>query len=167
MNCPYFSEIAIAAIVARLDRSNFFLSSMKTKFFLMLLTLTGLCWSLNSAAAATVSPTATEPHTALSQTISKLIGLDRDTHSLVELAIDRAVIAQKVNNDATDMRTAGAPVPIGDVSRPNKKPEIVGKIAAPTDRSIGQAKIKKPNKQKLEPNNNQQPAGSTTRVNQK
>lgn len=131
----------------------------------MLLALTGLCWSANSpVATSTGSLATTASHTALSQTIAELIGLDLDTYSLVAFAIDRAVIAQKVNNGANDMKTVGAVEPIKDVSSTDKKPAIDGKINAPTNPSIGQAKIKKTKKQQPE-TTKQQPLDRNIRSN--
>jgi hypothetical protein len=137
---------------------------MKTKFFLMLLALSGLFWHPNHATAyTTVAPTITDGQIPqLSQTISELIGLDRDTHSLVEFAIDRALIAQKVNDNLRPVVTAGVPIS-------PKQPIITGKIAVPNDASIGQTKIKKTKTPKPQSSgsNNQQPTDNTTRVNPK
>jgi hypothetical protein len=134
---------------------------MKTKFLLMLIALNGLVWGVNGA-SATLS---TSHDTArLSQTIAGLVGLDRDTHSLVELAIDRALIAQSVNQPpVTSPRTAGVPIAAptpqptridGKVAVPNphatQTPEITGKVAAPNP-SIGQTKVKKTKKPKPQP----------------
>jgi hypothetical protein len=129
---------------------------MKTKFFLMLLALSGLYWSATSASATTVSPMLTDRQNAnLSQTMAELIGFDRDTYSLVEMAIDRALVAQQVNEvPLQQVRTAGVPVATPPEPRQSdKKPEIVGEIAAPTDLSIGQT-----NPDRTTPNNHQ-PAG--------
>jgi hypothetical protein len=114
---------------------------MKNKLLLMLLALTGLSWGANRAAAYP-SP-ATRSNTHLSQTIAELIGFDRDTYSLLEVAIDRALIAQTVNDGANERRTAGVPVSKPDVTPPKKQPEIIGKVAVPSKPAIGQNKTKK------------------------
>lgn len=126
---------------------------MKTKFFLMLLALTGLCWSANSA-SATLAPKPTDRVNAnLSQTMAELIGFDRDTYSLVEMAIDRALIAQQVNVvPLPQIRTAGVPVAKPPEAHPSdKKPEIVGETAAPIEREIGQIKSKKTTSDRRQP----------------
>jgi hypothetical protein len=114
---------------------------MKNKLLLMLLALTGLSWGANRAAAYP-SP-ATRSNTHLSQTIAELIGFDRDTYSLLEVAIDRALIAQTVNDGANERRTAGVPVAKPDVTPPKKQPEIIGKVAVPNKPANGQIKTKK------------------------
>lgn len=98
----------------------------------MFLAMCGLCWSANSA-SATMTPNAN-----LSQTMAELIGFDRDTYSLIEMAIDRALIAQQVNEvPLPQIRTAGVPVATPpDASQSDKKPLIGGKWEAPTDRQI-------------------------------
>lgn len=94
---------------------------MKAKFFLTLLALTGLFLSSNSAFAATGSTTNHSNTDTLSQTISNLIDLDRDAHSLVSLAIDRALLAQK---DTSSQSTPAGGLPVA-------QPIINGKIAQP------------------------------------
>ena len=127
---------------------------MKTKFLLTLLTLTGLLLSANSVFASTGStPDRDRSITNLSQTIAKLI--DLDNRNLVELAIDRALLAQQINepNIPTPV-TAG--VPRADLKPTEQKPtdltptvrgrvnkikEVpIGKIAQPQETSIGQSK---------------------------
>jgi hypothetical protein len=133
---------------------------MKTKFLLMLITLSGLCWGTNSAAANVLATTSDRNSAQLSQTISHIIGLGQDTHSLVELAIDRALIAQAVNQPPAMPRTAGVPLaqptpqptqPAGKVTEPkpqvSKTPAITGKIDPPNP-SVGQTKVKKTKKPK-------------------
>jgi hypothetical protein len=97
---------------------------MKAKFFLTLLALTGLFLSSNSAFAATGATTTNHINTdTLSQTIANLIDLDRDSHSLVSLAIDRALLAQKdPNSQGKSVDAGGAPM---------ATPIINGKIAQP------------------------------------
>jgi hypothetical protein len=139
---------------------------MNAKFFLMLLALNGLFLDMGSASASATTLTGADRQiTNLSNTISELIGIDRGTHTLVELAIDRALLAQKLNSGTNNLRTAGAPVSIQD----DQKPELaVGKMAVP-NQSIGQTKIKKTKQPKspLPVSNHQQPAGSRTIINQK
>ncbi len=127
---------------------------MKTKSLLMLLALTGIHWSINAtAASSTVAPTSIDLHPALSHSISELVGLDRDTHSLLELAIDRALIAQQVNGGKQEPQiTAGSPAPVPQppvgVSVPvtppptDKKPKIDSKTTNPKDLSIDRSKLK-------------------------
>jgi hypothetical protein len=105
---------------------------MKTKFLLTLLTLNGLFWGINSVSAS--APSLTHSNRPLSHTIAEII--DLDVHSLVELAIDRALIAQQVNdNKIPHPVTAG--VPKADVSQTDKQPTVRGRVANP---QIGQVK---------------------------
>jgi hypothetical protein len=112
---------------------------MKTKLLLMLLALTGLGWGVDRAEAYTAKGTDSTAH--LSQTMGELIGFDRDTYSLLAVAIDRALIAQ--SNGFPQPTTAGVPLPT-NTSPPKKQREIMGKIAVPTQPAIGQTKIEKP-----------------------
>jgi hypothetical protein len=85
---------------------------MSAKFLLALIAVNGLCLSANAAVATTELPPATTHHiTQLSQTIANLI--DIDDRNLVELAINRALLAQKVNEvkvpTLQPMVTAGVP----------------------------------------------------------
>jgi hypothetical protein len=112
---------------------------MKTKLLLMLLTITGMGWSANTASAYT--PTSAPSNTHLSQTMAALIGFDRDTYSLLEVAIDRALIAQS-NGVPIQPTTAGVPIPT-NASPTKKQPEIRGQVAVPTQPAIGQTKTKK------------------------
>jgi hypothetical protein len=98
---------------------------MKTKFLLTLLTLNGLFFGANIASASTVSPTENSQNIAnLSRTISKSIDLSSDYHALIELAIDRALLAQK------DTNTQDRPTLAGDISI-GQLPIINGKVAQP------------------------------------
>jgi hypothetical protein len=121
---------------------------MKTKFLLTLLTLTGLLLSANSVFAATGStPDRDLSITNLSQTIAELI--DLDDLNLVELAIDRALLAQQVNEPKIPTPvTAG--VPRADLKPTEQKPNVrgrinkikevpIGIIAQPKEPSIGQS----------------------------
>jgi hypothetical protein len=80
---------------------------MSAKFLLALITFNGLC----SVFAATSAPPASAHNIPqLSQKIAELIDID-DRH-LVELAIDRALLAQKVNEvqvPIPQIVTAGVP----------------------------------------------------------
>ncbi|WP_310482650.1 hypothetical protein [Chamaesiphon sp. VAR_48_metabat_403] len=140
---------------------------MKTKFLLTLLAMTGVFISANSAVATTkFTPERDRSITNLSQTIANLINLEE--RDLVELAIDRALLAQQVNEPKipTPIVTAGLPradikpteqkptdkqptvrgrinkiktVPIGRIQQP-QQPSI-GQTQEPTvERSIGQTK---------------------------
>jgi hypothetical protein len=110
---------------------------MKTKLLFVLLALTGLSWGANSASA--YPATATRSNTHLSQTMAELIGFDRDTYSLIEVAIDRALIAQS-NGAPRRPTTAGVPLP---TNPPKKQPEIMGKVVEPKQPAIGQIRTKK------------------------
>lgn len=119
---------------------------MKAKFFLTLVALTGLFLGSNSAFAATSSTTVNSTNTdTLSQTISNLIDLDGDAHSLVSLAIDRALLAQ--NSKYDDGHPANRePAPGSNVDR---QPIVNGKIANPrhlprTERPLINGIIKAP-----------------------
>jgi hypothetical protein len=116
---------------------------MKTKFFLALFALNGLLLSANSVSAATGStPTADRNITNLSQTISTLI--DFEDRSLVEQAINRALIAQNRNPRSTDSGTPNN-IPAGGISAdPSEvKPIINGKVAQPS-RPFINGKIQNP-----------------------
>jgi hypothetical protein len=94
--------------------------------------------------------------------MAQLIGFDRDTYSLVEIAIDRALIAQQVNVNTIQMRTAGVPVATPPDAQQSKiKPAIGGKWDAPTEPKIGQVKRQKPTL------NNSQPAGGIIKIKKK
>jgi hypothetical protein len=121
--------------------------TMKTKFLLTLLTLTGLLLSANSVFAATGStPDRDRRITNLSQTIANLIHLEE--RDLVELAIDRALLAQQVNEPKIpNPVTAG--VPRADLKPTEQKPNVrgrvnkikevpIGRIQQPQQPSIGQ-----------------------------
>jgi hypothetical protein len=100
---------------------------MKTKFLLTLLAFNGLLFGTNSAFAATPASIGNNQYSAnLSQTIAKSIDLDGSYHSLIESAIDRALLAQ--NQDTSNKER----VIRGKVAAPNPHPIINGKIAQPT-----------------------------------
>jgi hypothetical protein len=102
---------------------------MKTKFLLTLLTLNGLLFGTNSAFAVTVSEIDLSQNTArLSQNIAKSIGFDRDTHSLVEFAINRALIAQKLG----DCQAQNPSTTKSDLNQADKPQLIRGRMPLPT-----------------------------------
>jgi hypothetical protein len=86
---------------------------VKTKFLLTLLAVNGLLLGANSASAYTRSSPETSHDIAnLSRTISESIDLGDDYHSLVSIAIDRALIAQQVKDiNIPHPITAGVPMP--------------------------------------------------------
>ena len=103
------------------------------KFSLALLTLTGLLLSANSVFAATeTTPIADRSITNLSQTIATLI--DFEDRSLVEQAINRALIAQNDRNPRSTDSANPNNIPAGGISAdPSKvKPIISGKVAQPS-----------------------------------
>lgn len=118
---------------------------MSAKFLLALIAINGLCLSANAAFAATDSPPAsTQNITQLSQIIANLIDVD-DRH-LVELAINRALLAQQINEVQVPpppvMVTAGVPrLPTQTDKEPNSDDKTVmpdnlspvGLIAIPKD----------------------------------
>jgi hypothetical protein len=120
-------------------------TNMKTKFLLSLLALNGLLCA-SSASASTGSPSDNYHQSQISQTISALIGLSADDRILLELAIDRALIAQAApgNQPPLPMITAGVPLPV-----PPPQPVIRGRTAKPTpppsQQSIGQHRRQLPN----------------------
>ena len=135
---------------------------IKTKFVLTLLALNGLLVGTNSASASTGSPLELDRQIAnLSQTMAELIGFDRAAQSLLMSAIDRALIAQKVNVNVLPIVTAGVPLLPTDPRRTDKIPT--------SDRSIGQTKIDKTTSPQPQPSpqNNNQPAGGIKKVNNK
>jgi hypothetical protein len=101
---------------------------MKTKFLLALLTLNSLLFYANSAFAATASSIeGTQQIASLSQTIAKSINLDGDYHSLIESAINRALLAKGEKNNPN--QAGGEPV-----AAPASTPRSIvnGRIAQPT-----------------------------------
>jgi hypothetical protein len=97
---------------------------MKTKLLLMLLALNGVLLGTNSASASTVAPTENTHNIAsLSQTISDLI--DFDGHNLVELAINRALLAKDIKDSNTEDSNYSDRQPIinGKIANPNLRPK--------------------------------------------
>jgi hypothetical protein len=116
---------------------------MKTKLLLMLLAFTGLGWGVDRASADPARGNDSTAH--LSQTIAELIGFDLDTHSLLAVAIDRALVAQ-AKGDVNEPRTAGVPL----VPPTKKQLQIRGQIAVPSQPAIDpvpQQQLKQPQSQ--------------------
>ncbi len=111
---------------------------MKTKFFLTLLAINSLFLGGNSALAATTSPTATNQNISnLSHTISTLVDLEQDSHSLVESAINRALLAKTPAN--TEGSAPGQPIVNGIIANPHPQtppPFINGRIANPHPQTL-------------------------------
>ena len=123
---------------------------MKTKFLLTLLALTGLLLGANSASASTES---SHNIASLSQKISALIDLDPTAQSLVNLAIDRALIAQNKDSNKTPADANGETVRTTGAIEPgatNKQPTIRGRVAKPNRQPIINGKIANPNPQPSE-----------------
>jgi hypothetical protein len=80
---------------------------MKIQFVFMLLAIDGLV-SIGTSSIATATPNIDRDTINLSQTISKLIDLHPDAHHLVELAVNRALLANKcvVDLDAKDLNSS-------------------------------------------------------------
>jgi hypothetical protein len=95
---------------------------MKTKFVFALIVVNGLV-SIASNTAIAATPKINEDAINLSQTISKLIDLDPASHHLVELAVNRALLANKcvVDLDAKDVNTSDR--------------EIYRQVTPPTEKS--------------------------------
>jgi hypothetical protein len=113
---------------------------MKTKLFLMLFALNGLLLGANSASAAP----ANQNVSSLSQTISNLVDLDADAQSLVESAINRALLAKNVKDNDKDLRI-GQQIINGRIVNPNHGPIINGKIDNPNHGPIINGQIVNPN----------------------
>jgi hypothetical protein len=118
---------------------------MTAKFLLTLLVLNGL-WCA-SASASTLSSSSPTPRLArISNTISALIGLDPEDRFLVDLAIDRALVAQADPGNPPRQYpiTAGVPLPV-----PPRQPTIRGRTTKltplPSQQSIGQSRRNSPN----------------------
>jgi hypothetical protein len=106
---------------------------MKAKFFLALLALNGLLLTAHSASANSGS-TGENRHeiTQLSRTISELVKLDPDAHSLVEMAINRALIAQKAGDTPDSKPPIAGGIPAPDfTTAPQPQPIVNDKIANP------------------------------------
>jgi hypothetical protein len=106
---------------------------MTTKFLLTLLALNGLLLGANSASAYTTSTIENSHNIAnLSRTIAKSIDLGGDYHSLMELAIDRALLAKgEKGRNSVDPEIAG-----GKSVQSERNPIVNGKIANPQNQPI-------------------------------
>jgi hypothetical protein len=124
---------------------------MKTKFLLALLALNGLLWGANSTSAYAAAPTATSHNIAnLSRTIADSIDLGGDYHSLMELAIDRALLAKgEKGGNSVESNPAG-----GISIQSERKPIINGKIANPHNQPIKNGIILNPQQPNLPVNEN-------------
>ncbi|AFY91329.1 hypothetical protein [Chamaesiphon minutus] len=118
-------------------------SVMKTKFLLALLTLTGLLLGANSAFAATGStPENSQQITNLSRTIAKSIDLDGNYDNLIELAINRALLA-KGETESIAVGEPNGPIVNGIVVKPTR-PIINGRFVNPKGPIIN-GRIENPN----------------------
>jgi hypothetical protein len=102
---------------------------MKTRFLLTLLALNSLLLGSTSVSAATNPDVAN-----LSRTISSLVDLGSDSHSLMEAAINRALLAQKETTTTSGPALAGgigAPPVSNNPEPPSSPPLINGVIANP------------------------------------
>jgi hypothetical protein len=115
---------------------------MKTKFLLTLLTLNGLFWGVNSANANAEFVTGSDRQIAtLSYDIAKLLNLDSTDRSLVKVAIDRALIAQRLG-DCKNPTITNTDAPVNDVNPTNKPKVTPNKTTELPILSIGQVKNK-------------------------
>jgi hypothetical protein len=135
---------------------------MKTKLFLMLFALNGLLWGANSASAAPAHQSIAN----LSHTISNLVDLDAADQGLVELAINRALLAKNIRNDRDikvehqknliagnysvedfngRAKNPAEPIAIGQAKNPNPGPIINGRVANPNQGPIINGVIVNPN----------------------
>jgi hypothetical protein len=101
---------------------------MKTKFLLVLITLNGLLLGANSASAATTHSANNQNVSNLSQTISELI--DLNDNSLVEAAINRALLAKNVQVNEKG-GTPSQPQLINGIIIKDPPPVINGRIGKP------------------------------------
>jgi hypothetical protein len=115
---------------------------MRIKFLLTLLTLNGLLWGISSEKANATSIEDSDRQIAtLSHDIAKLLNLDSTDRSLVKVAIDRALIAQKLG-DCKSPTITNTGAPVNDVNPADKPKVIPNKTTEPPIQSIGQSKIK-------------------------
>jgi hypothetical protein len=125
---------------------------VKTKFLLTLLTVNGLLLGTHSASAYSVSePEIHHDIPSLSRTISASIDLGDDYHSLVSIAIDRALIAQQVKDiNIPHPVTAGVPLPQMVRGRMIKQQEQVDRPNA-ENTTVTPEEQKPPTEEKLKP----------------
>jgi hypothetical protein len=97
---------------------------MKTRFLLTLLALNSLLLGSTSVSAAT-----TPDVTNLSRTISSLVDLGADSQSLMEAAINRALLAQKQTNTTSGQALInggiGAPPASNTPEPPPLRPSVI------------------------------------------
>jgi hypothetical protein len=79
--------------------------------------------------------------TTLSHDIAKLLNLDPDDYSLVQVAIDRALIAQTLG-DCKNPNITNTDPPVTDPNSPNQPKVTPNKTAKPPIQTIGQSKNK-------------------------
>ncbi len=123
---------------------------MKTKFLLALLAINSFFLGSNSASATSTNAVTTHPDIAnLSRTISDLVDLDSDSHSLMELAINRALLAQKQTSSTPNqplINGISTPAIInGKIANPYQPPLINGKIVNPYQSPLINGIIANPN----------------------
>jgi hypothetical protein len=111
---------------------------MKTKFLLTLLTLNGIFWGINSASANALAATTNDRDIAkIGDHIAELLNFDPSSHTLVEFAISRALLAQTLNECKNVVNTRDR-IPAKN-SRPPAQPKVTrGRIAKPIIPSIEQ-----------------------------
>jgi hypothetical protein len=125
---------------------------MNSKFLLALLTLNGLLFGTNSTFASTLPAVKHHQSSAnLSQIISQSIGLTQDTNSLVEFAINRALISQTLNNcqvpnpsTTKDSTRIYQPMVRGRIVKPTPQPrsQPIGKMVNPIPQPVvGQVQL--------------------------
>jgi hypothetical protein len=115
---------------------------MRIKFLLTLLALNGLFWGISSENANATSIEDSDRQIAtLSHDIAKLLNLDSTDRSLVKVAIDRALIAQKLG-DCKNPTITNTGVPANDVNPTDKPKATPNKTTEPPIPSIGQVRNK-------------------------
>ncbi len=105
---------------------------MKPKFLLTIVILNTLFLGISIATASTIKPE--HNITKLSQSISKLVGLNPISHPVVAAAIDRAITTKQIAVNKDKNKGTNPPQP---------KSEIMGKVAVP--KSLKPTKITKRN----------------------
>jgi hypothetical protein len=158
---------------------------MNSKFLLALLTFNGLLFGANSTFASTLPAVNHHQSSAnLSQIISQSIGLTQDTNSLVEFAINRALISQTLNNSQAPnssttkdftriyQPTVRGTIMVQPTPRPSNQP--IGKMASPipqpTQPVVGQVQLvpdpkpTQPTTTPASPNSNPTPTPAATKI---
>jgi hypothetical protein len=114
---------------------------MKTKLLLIFLTLNGVFLGANNAFAHTDKTNSDHANiSTLSQTISSIVTLDEDAHSLVELAINRALIAKSVRDNSKSIQQQ--PIINDKIVNPNSNPIINGKVIRPSRTPIINGRVR-------------------------